>query len=62
MAEENTKTFYHDCGKGDRPRGTGWKNYYSNWDAIFGKKEDESAKEESGCSNVVDEPKDAVEG
>jgi hypothetical protein len=48
MSDNNTKTFYHDCGKGDRPRGTGWKNYYDNFDAIFGKK-DESVKEEAGC-------------
>jgi hypothetical protein len=39
MSDNNTKTFYHDCGKGDRPRGTGWKNYYDNFDAIFGKKD-----------------------
>lgn len=46
---DTTKTFYADAGKGDRPRGTGWKNYYDNWDAIFGKKE-EIPVEESGCS------------
>jgi hypothetical protein len=41
MSDNNTKTFYHDCGKGDRPRGTGWKNYYDNFDAIFGKKDED---------------------
>jgi hypothetical protein len=39
MSDNNTKTFHADAGKGDRPRGTGWKNYYDNFDAIFGKKE-----------------------
>lgn len=45
MSENNTKTFYHDCGKGDRPRGMGWKNYYDNFDSIFGKKEDAVVEE-----------------
>jgi hypothetical protein len=36
---DDTKTFYADAGKGDRPRGTGWKSYYDNFDAIFGKKD-----------------------
>lgn len=38
MSNDNKKTFHADAGKGDRPRGTGWKNYYDNFDAIFGKK------------------------
>jgi hypothetical protein len=46
MADNNTKTFHADAGKGDRPRGMGWKNYYSNWDSIFGKKE-EAVEEEN---------------
>lgn len=49
MSDNNTKTFHADAGKGSRPRGTGWDKYYSNFDAIFSKK-DESVKEESGCS------------
>lgn len=52
MTDNNTKTFYHDCGKGSRPRGTGWKNYYDNFDNIFGKKDE--VKEESGCSTTVE--------
>jgi hypothetical protein len=40
MSDNNTKTFHADAGKGSRPRGTGWKNYYDNFDAIFGKKEE----------------------
>jgi hypothetical protein len=47
MSDNNTKTFYHDCGKGDRPRGTGWKNYYDNFDAIFGKKDEVAEDEEN---------------
>jgi len=39
MTDKNTKTFHHDGGKGSRPRGTGWDKYYSNFDAIFGKKD-----------------------
>jgi hypothetical protein len=39
MSDNNTKTFYADAGKGSRPRGTGWDKYYSNFDAIFGKKD-----------------------
>jgi hypothetical protein len=50
---DDTKTFYADAGKGDRPRGTGWKNYYDNFDNIFGKK-DESVKEEAGCGTTVE--------
>lgn len=53
MSDTNTKTFHSDAGKGSRPRGTGWKNYYDNFDAIFGKKE-EAAKEESGCGTTVE--------
>ena len=42
MSGKNTKTFHADAGKGDRPRGTGWKNYYDNFDNIFGKKDESS--------------------
>jgi len=40
MSDDNKKTFHADAGKGDRPRGTGWDKYYSNFDAIFRKKDE----------------------
>lgn len=61
MSDNNTKTFYADAGKGDRPRGTGWKNYYSNWDAIFGKKTEGEKQEDSGCS-AESEGQEAIVG
>jgi hypothetical protein len=49
MSDNDTKTFYADAGKGDRPRGTGWKNYYDNFDNIFGNKAVAVAPTDASC-------------